>query len=66
MPDNNDFYSVLADYKRQFGMTFSLYIVEDRDALLKMMLDALAGKRKAITDADFGIPPNYPSSTIHY
>jgi hypothetical protein len=47
---------LIQQYARTFGIGFNSAVMDDpelKTKLMKLMMEALAGKRGAITDADF-------------
>ena len=54
--DESDLIMLIQHYAKQFGIGFNSAVMDDpeqRVKLMQMLGDALAGKRGAITDADF-------------
>ncbi len=55
MGDEMGLLMIIQQYASKFGVTFSSHLMDDpvrKDKLIKLMTEAISGRRGAVTDAD--------------
>ncbi len=58
MEDESMLIGIVQSYANRFGITFSSRVMDNdelKPKLMQMMMEALSGKRGAITDEDLGL-----------